>query len=538
MTAPAPRRLLWLLAPVAAFAATLALLTAVQGGGGAAAPASSTGRGRRPSTPRPARRPRQTIAATCAAIEDEPGDAALPPTLGDLYYQRGRETANATLEREGAGRLRAALDLDPVSAQATLGLGTLALAKHDFAGGLRYGQEALALEPESSGRTRRSSTARSSSAATATPRALARPDGLARSRTSPPTRASPTSASFTATWTAPSRRCGWRCPPAAASRERRVRADAARQPASSSAARSARAERRVPDGARARPRLPARRGRARDRRGRAGRPRRGDPRYEAVVRASAVHEYHLLLLEAQLADGRTRPRAARSRRSARTRRSSARTASTRTPSWRSSRPTTDRPPARSSSAARAVPQGAERVVRRCLQLGADERRAGQRGAALGRQALRTGWRDPLARYHAGMAAKPAGRPALARRWLTQALAQNPQFSPLHAPRARARSRCSARAARARRRKPMAGLRAHRAGGAGTPPAAGSGSGSRRGPGGAPDPHRSAQPPDRRDVRLVGSERQQSERGHPHRRRGGGARRAAGRHRGHRVPPAT
>ena len=38
MTTPAPRRLLWLLAPVAAFAATLALLTAVQGGGGAPAP--------------------------------------------------------------------------------------------------------------------------------------------------------------------------------------------------------------------------------------------------------------------------------------------------------------------------------------------------------------------------------------------------------------------------------------------------------------------------------------------------------------------
>jgi hypothetical protein len=34
-----------------------------------------------------------------------------------------------------------------------------------------------------------------------------------------------------------------------------------------------------------------------------------------------------------------------------------------------------------------------------------------------------------------MAAKLAGRPALARRWLTQALALNPGFSPLHAPRA-------------------------------------------------------------------------------------------------------
>jgi Flp pilus assembly protein TadD len=63
--------------------------------------------------------------------------------------------------------------------------------------------------------------------------------------------------------------------------------------------------------------------------------------------------------------------------------------------------------------------------------------AGRGDAALewARRALRTGWRDPLARYHAGMAAKLAGEPALARRWLSQALELNPRFSPLHAPHA-------------------------------------------------------------------------------------------------------
>jgi hypothetical protein len=35
-----------------------------------------------------------------------------------------------------------------------------------------------------------------------------------------------------------------------------------------------------------------------------------------------------------------------------------------------------------------------------------------------------------------MAAKLAGESALARRWLSQALTQNPAFSPLHARRAR------------------------------------------------------------------------------------------------------
>jgi hypothetical protein len=38
-------------------------------------------------------------------------------------------------------------------------------------------------------------------------------------------------------------------------------------------------------------------------------------------------------------------------------------------------------------------------------------------------------------YHAGMAARAAGERSLARRWLTSALAANPRFSPLYAPRA-------------------------------------------------------------------------------------------------------
>jgi hypothetical protein len=38
-------------------------------------------------------------------------------------------------------------------------------------------------------------------------------------------------------------------------------------------------------------------------------------------------------------------------------------------------------------------------------------------------------------YRAGMAARAAGDRSLARRWLTRALATNPRFSPLYAPRA-------------------------------------------------------------------------------------------------------
>ena len=60
----------------------------------------------------------------------------------------------------------------------------------------------------------------------------------------------------------------------------------------------------------------------------------------------------------------------------------------------------------------------------------------EEGLAWARRALRLGSRDPLFRYHAGIAAKEAGRPGAARRLLRDALALNPRFSPLHAPRAR------------------------------------------------------------------------------------------------------
>ena len=65
-------------------------------------------------------------------------------------------------------------------------------------------------------------------------------------------------------------------------------------------------------------------------------------------------------------------------------------------------------------------------------------RAGRPRAALpyARRAVRSGWRDPLTLFHAGMTARAAGRPAEARRLLGRALRRTPRFSALHAPRAR------------------------------------------------------------------------------------------------------
>jgi tetratricopeptide (TPR) repeat protein len=58
------------------------------------------------------------------------------------------------------------------------------------------------------------------------------------------------------------------------------------------------------------------------------------------------------------------------------------------------------------------------------------------GLGWAHRALRLGSRDAGFLYHAGMSARAAGDRAAARRYLSAALAGNPRFSPLYAPRAR------------------------------------------------------------------------------------------------------
>ena len=434
MTAPAPRRLLWLLAPVAAFAATLALLTAVQGGGGAAAPAVLDKPGPATVDVPPGAPTAETIAATRAAIEEEPGDAALRATLGDLYYQRGRETADSSWNEKAHAAYDRALALDPQSAQATTGLGTLALAKHDFAGGLRYGERALLLEPES------------------VPPYAAIVDGqvelgryadakrsLDRMVSLKPNLASYARISYF-------RELHGDLAGALAAMQRAVSAGGgspenvayvetllgnlqfqAGQVARAGAA-YATALARVPEY------LPAQAGLA------TVQAAEGDldgaiTRYEAVVKRSAVHEYHLLLLEAKLADGR---RAGAREEIAAIRENQA--------IERRNGVNTDAElaifEADHGSSARAVALGRAAVDEAPSVSSADALSWALTSAGRGKealhwanQALRTGWRDPLVRYHAGMAAKVAGEHPLAHRWLTQALELNPRFSPLHAPRA-------------------------------------------------------------------------------------------------------
>jgi tetratricopeptide (TPR) repeat protein len=60
----------------------------------------------------------------------------------------------------------------------------------------------------------------------------------------------------------------------------------------------------------------------------------------------------------------------------------------------------------------------------------------ERALQLSREAMRLGSRDPSFLYHAGMIARRAGRAPQARELLGRLLAQSPRFSPLYAPRAR------------------------------------------------------------------------------------------------------
>jgi tetratricopeptide (TPR) repeat protein len=94
-------------------------------------------------------------------------------------------------------------------------------------------------------------------------------------------------------------------------------------------------------------------------------------------------------------------------------------------------------PARAVTLARRA-WAAAPSVRSADALGWALTRAGKGGPGLAwaRRALKLGSADPLFLYHAGIAAREAGRSDLARVYLARSLAHNSRFSPLYAPRAK------------------------------------------------------------------------------------------------------
>lgn len=70
--------------------------------------------------------------------------------LGDAYLQHVRETADPQDYSRAEAALQKARSRAPDNADALIGLGVLALARHDFSGALTLGQQAVALAPSTS----------------------------------------------------------------------------------------------------------------------------------------------------------------------------------------------------------------------------------------------------------------------------------------------------------------------------------------------------------------------------------------------------
>src|SRR5207237_7142278 len=66
------------------------------------------------------------------------------PALGLTYLQRARETSHPSYYTRADGILRQALSLAPEDTDTLIGLGSLALARHQFDEALDWGQRAIA----------------------------------------------------------------------------------------------------------------------------------------------------------------------------------------------------------------------------------------------------------------------------------------------------------------------------------------------------------------------------------------------------------
>lgn len=90
----------------------------------------------------------QRLEGLQAQVREAPSDPDGYAQLGLAYLQQVRETGDPTLYPRAQGSFEQALRLDPDDFTATSGLGSLALARHDFSGGLALGERAARINPE------------------------------------------------------------------------------------------------------------------------------------------------------------------------------------------------------------------------------------------------------------------------------------------------------------------------------------------------------------------------------------------------------
>ena len=158
--APWSSRLAALLSGVLLIAACGGSAPSIAGG------AAGTGSSPRPATPMPT--PASTPVAPptapptvpptqglieffAARVAEDPDDGEAQLQLGLALVQRIRETADPSLYPAAGSALQAARRLRPDDALPLVGLGGIALGKHEFAEALEIGESATAIDPSSSG---------------------------------------------------------------------------------------------------------------------------------------------------------------------------------------------------------------------------------------------------------------------------------------------------------------------------------------------------------------------------------------------------
>jgi len=134
-------RLTWLAAPLLAFAALAAVLSMANRTPELSAPMAGDD-----ASPEPG-----DTAALIATLRDSvqanPDDAQAAIALGDAYYQRSRETGDGRNYARAERAYEGALAVEPDNIAAISGLATLALARHQFADGLKLAQRAHRAQP-------------------------------------------------------------------------------------------------------------------------------------------------------------------------------------------------------------------------------------------------------------------------------------------------------------------------------------------------------------------------------------------------------
>ena len=139
-----PQNFLKLLAPLAAFGAVFAVLVAFAPSSDIGLP--QQGAGVEADIP-PGASTDQRIAITQRAVREGVAGSEAYASLGDAYLQKARETGDPSYYTRAGRSFDAALRRDSRNVDAVLGAGTLAGLRHDFREQLRLGLEARALVP-------------------------------------------------------------------------------------------------------------------------------------------------------------------------------------------------------------------------------------------------------------------------------------------------------------------------------------------------------------------------------------------------------